>query len=244
MPDTGLWSVVMRGFPLSGILFVLALLVAFARTYRHTDALGRRQIKWVVYGFYVGSLPYAVFQAIPYEIQPWKDVALVVALVASAAVPLGFLVAIAFYQWLDIDRLISATFSYSILTTGGIAVLLGLVPSMARAASERLGLEPGSTQILLSAAIASMFVPADRFLRPRIDRLLFSDRVAREHGLESILADVAGCTQTEGLTRLRRPSRRALRPTSVALFGRAGAIFMPLDVRGRAAPPRSRPTAR
>ena len=238
LPDAGAAALLMRSFPLACILFVGALLVAFTRAYRLTDGLGRRQIKWMVYGFYVGSLPYAVFQAIPFQVQPWKDIALTVALCASVAVPIGFLVAIAFYHWLDIDRLISATFSYSVLTTGGVAILLAVVPTVARAASDSLGLEPGSTQIFLSVAIAAMLVPADRFLRPRVDRLLFADRVARELGLESVLAEVAGCQETQALTRLLVDRLDALlRPTSVALYARVDDLFMPLDVRGRAVPP-------
>jgi hypothetical protein len=225
----------MRLFPLAAMGFVGAVIVALTRAYRRSDALGRRQLKWIVYGFYVGTLPYAVFQAFAYTAPAWRDLALTIAFAAGIAIPLGFLVAIAFYHWLDIDRLISATFSYSVLTTGGIAILLAVVPTAAAAASGAFGRRP---EIFLSVAVASLLVPADRFLRPRIDRLLFADRVAREHGLEVVLSEVAACHDTQTLTRLLVDRLDALlRPTSVALYARVGDLFMPLDVRGRTAPP-------
>ena len=38
--------------------------VALTRVYQRADPLGRRQIKWVVYGFYVGLLPSALLFAV------------------------------------------------------------------------------------------------------------------------------------------------------------------------------------
>jgi hypothetical protein len=43
--------------------FFVTLLVAVTRAYRASDPLGRRQIKWLVYGGYVGALPALAFAA-------------------------------------------------------------------------------------------------------------------------------------------------------------------------------------
>src|SRR5262249_31201794 len=83
----------------------------FARVYRRSDPLGRRQIKWVVYGGYLAVLPSLAFVAVTsLSVWPQAHGYLFAATVTSAAaLPLGILVAIAFYGFFDIDRLFSAT---------------------------------------------------------------------------------------------------------------------------------------
>jgi hypothetical protein len=107
-PDAEL-AAISNGLALGGI--VLALLVASTRVYQRADPLGRRQIKWALYGFYVGELPFCLFNAVVAlgVVPEWTSALLAVANVAFVAMPLGFLVAVAFYQFLDIDRLFSAT---------------------------------------------------------------------------------------------------------------------------------------
>lgn len=240
LPDAGLGAVLMRSSGLAGIAFVIAVLGALTRGYRRSDPLGRRQVKWVVYGFYLGTLPYAVFVATSWlgVIPDWTNTIFFAATIAAVAIPLGFLVAIAFYQFLDIDRLFSATLTYSLLAILGIATVLGLLPSASRTASETLGLAPESGQILLSLGLAAIFVPAQRIMRPRIDRLLFAERFALQQGFERLLTEIGNSADTQELTRLVGERFDALlRPASAVLYGRAGDVFTPMAVRGRTAPP-------
>jgi class 3 adenylate cyclase len=240
LPDAGLTAVLMRAGGLASIGIVIACLVALTRVYQRSDPLGRRQIKWVLYGLYVGTLPVAVHMTV-YSLPVfarWEGTLLVVAMIALVAVPLGFLVAVAFYQFLDIDRLFSATLSYSILAILALAMVLGVMPTAARAASDAFGLDPTSSQLLLSLGIAAILVPMQRVARPRIDRLLFPERLTLRHGFHQLLAGIAECADIEELTRLvEEQLDTLLRPVSAILYGRAGDAFMPLAVRSRTAPP-------
>lgn len=240
VPDVGIGAVLVRsgGFAATGLL--VAILVVLTRTYRQSNALGRRQIKWIIYGFYVGVLPAAAFYA-AYSLgigRGWLGVLASVATIGIAACPLGLLVAIAFDNFLDIDRLFGATLAYSLLAICGLAVVLGVLPSVARAASDALGLDPSSGQLILSLGLAAVLVPLQRIVRPRIDRALFPERVTLQQGFEQLLAELSGCRDMQELTRVVGDRLDALlRPTSTVLYVGAGSAFTPLTVRGRPAPP-------
>src|SRR5262249_24706669 len=163
---------------------------------------------------------------------------LAAAAICSAAIPLGILVAIAFYGFLDIDRLFSATLAYSVLAILGTVVVFGVMPAASRAASAALGIEPAGGQLLLSLALGAVLVPVYRAVRPPIDRLLFPERVTLEQGFERLLAQIWGCADTQQLTQLVGQGLDALlRPTSAVLYARTGDACTQLAVRGRPAPP-------
>ena len=220
--------------------FQIAFLVALARVYQRADPLGRRQIKWIIYGSYVALVPLGVANAVFWlgvGIE-WYRVYTAVAMIALVAAPLGTLIAISFYQFLDIDRLFSATLSYSVLAILGIALMLGVMPAASQAASDALGLAPAHGQILFAFGLAAIVVPAQRVVRPRIDRLLFPQRLALEQGFEHLLAAISGCADMQELTRLVGERLDALlHPAAAVVYARAGDVFTPLAVRGRPAPP-------
>ena len=239
LPDVGLAAISWGAAPLALTGFSIASLVALTRVYQRADPLGRRQIKWVVYGFYVGLSPLGLFCGVlSLGVAPeWISALFAVATIAAVAVPLGFLVAIAFYQFLDIDRLFSATLSYSILTVLALAVVLGVMPAASRAASDVLGLDPVAGQLLVSLGLAAVLVPAHRRLRPQIDRLFFKERYAIERGVEGLLHELAGCDGPEALFRLTGGRVDALvRPDACVIYTRAGDAYVPACVRGRAVP--------
>lgn len=240
LPDAGLAAVMMRSSGLAEDSFQIAVLVALTQVHRRADPLGRRQVKWVVYGFYVGTLPSVVATALASlaRVPEWAGALYLVSMLALVAIPLGFLVAIAFYQFLDIDRLFSATLSYSVLAVLGLALVLGVMPTASQAASDALGLAPAYGQILFALGLAAIVVPAQRLVRPLIDRLLFPQRVALELGFAQLLTEISGCADTQELTRLVGERLDALlRPAAAVVYARAGEVFTPMAVRGRAAPP-------
>jgi class 3 adenylate cyclase len=243
LPNAGLGAALTGSVGIALAGFFIAFLVALTRVYQRADPLGRRQIKWVVYGFYVGLLPAAlVFAVLSLGVIPeWTGGFLAVPMIAAVAIPLGILVAIAFYQFLDIDRLYSATLSYSVLAILGLAIVLGVMPAASRAASDALGLAPAHGQILFALGLAAILVPAQRVVRKRIDRLLFPQRVALEQGFAQLLTAIASCADMQDLTRLVGERLDALlQPAAAVVYARARAdddVFTPLAVRGRPAPP-------
>jgi hypothetical protein len=241
LPNAGL---AMGSGGLAAIAFVIADLAALTRVYQRADPLGRRQLKWVVYGFYVGLMAVGLVTAVlSLSVVPeWIGALFAVAMIALVAVPLGVLVAIAFYEFLDIDRLFSATLSYSVLAILGLAIVLGVMPMASRAAGDALGLAPAYAQMLFALGLAAIVVPAQRVVRPRIDRLLFPQRLNLEQGFEHLLAAISGCADMQELTRLVGERLEALlQPAAAVVYARAQAgddVFTPVAVRGRTPRPR------
>ena len=222
-----------------GIVFSVAGLLGLARAYRRAGALERRQLRWVLSGLSVWLLPVLLFNALGIlGIAPDLALGQAVTGLSTVAIPLGIAVSIVGYQYLDIDRLISATAAFTIL---GIALLRGtlaLVPHLAQTASVALGLEADATQFALSMALAALLVPAYRALRPWLDQRFFAEQHALTQAFERLRGELAACRGLEELAKQAGEGLDALlRPDSIATYARAGGAFTPLFVRGRAAPP-------
>jgi class 3 adenylate cyclase len=171
-------------------------------------------------------------------VREWVGALFAVGMIALVAIPLGILIAIAFYDFLDIDRLFSATLSYSVLAIVGMAFVLAMMPTAALAVSDALGLTPAHGQILVALGLAAVVVPAQRVVRPRIDRLIFPQRVALEQGFAELLTKLSTCADMQQLTYLVGQGLDALlQPEAAVVYARSENAFTPVMVRGRTAPP-------
>jgi class 3 adenylate cyclase len=233
----GLWP--FRISMVNVICFFAAATVGLARAYRRSGALERRQLRWVLYGLSVAGLPLAllyvvVVLGIDTNWLLWDGVAGAFVV----AIPLGMAVSVVGYRYLDIDRVIGATASYTIL---GIAIFGGVlvaVPSLASMVSGASGIDPETSRIALSLTFAAGLVLAHSTLRPWIDRRLLPQHDALARAFERLLAELSACRGVEELARRAGEGIDALlRPDSIATYARAGEAFMPLFVRGHAAPP-------
>ena len=238
LPDPGVAAISIGG--LVGLGVTIAFLVTMARVYQRADSKGRRQIKWVIYGVYVALLPSGPYNiALSLGIAPdWIGALATVWNIALVAAPLGLLVAVAFYQFLDIDRLFSATLSYSILAVLGVAMVLGVVPAASRAVSDTLGFAPFAGQVLVSLGLAALLVPVHRAVTPWVDQRLFPARATLEQGFERLLEEISHTSGIDEAAEMMVERLDALlQPSLVLLYARTGDLFAPLAVRGRSASP-------
>jgi class 3 adenylate cyclase len=217
---------------------MLASLLALARAYRRSGAFERRQLRWVFLGFYLALLPYALFSlglslGTPVDFMVWEPLAGT----ALQAIPIGILISVIGYRWLDVDRVISATAALTLLGVALVGGLALLVPRIATAASGAVGVDPQTGQVALSMALAALAVPGYRLLRPQLDRRLFASQHAVGERFADLRAELSRCNGVEELVRRAAEGIDALlHPESLATYGRAGDAFAPLYVRGRAAP--------
>ena len=217
--------------------FVVAGVGAVTRNYRRARPIGRRQVKWVLYGVYLTSLPVgaAVVTAL---LRPEHWILLEVATISGVIVPVCIWISIARYNLFDIDRLMSATASYSALSVVFLAFAFTVIPRVAEAASDALRLDPVVGQVGFALILATAAIPAHRRLRPRIDRVFFRERYALEQGLQQLLEELSSCEDPRELfNRAGESLDRLLRPENAAIYGRAGDAFVPVFVRGRGIPP-------
>jgi hypothetical protein len=166
LPDrlTGALSIAMPPL-LGGALF---------RTYRRSEPLERRQLRWILYTTLISGLPIAlVFFAAAWTPQ-LDDRFLDLGWSLLGLYALGYAVAVVGYGWLDIDRVISASAAASVLGVALVGGLLAVVPPVASAASTTIGIDPETGRLALSMALAGVLVPAYRRLRPWLDGWMFA----------------------------------------------------------------------
>lgn len=218
-------------------LFLLAIAAAVVRNYRRADGEGRRQLRWIVYGVAVGGLP-AIGGATLAALRPdlWWTYEL--ALVATALVPVCVLIAILRFHFLDIDRVISATASYTVLSVLFLAALLGVLPAVAAQASAATGLSPNVAQGALALGLALLVVPAQRGLRPALERFFLRERHALAEGMARLRAELDGLAEPRALLEVAGARvARLLRLERCAIYTRSDHGFAAVFAQGAGVPP-------
>ena len=123
-------AVVVPAVYLVNAAFGLTLVALITRAFVRADPIGRRQIKWVLYGAYVSLVPVVAVNLLGTYL-PWR--AQEIATIAIALLPVCGFIAIVRFDFLDIDRLISTTAAYSVLSVLALAGALVLIPRLSLA---------------------------------------------------------------------------------------------------------------
>jgi len=243
----GLWEEwVFRHHTAQMLLLVLYVVVAVlvlalvTQKFRGTDPVGRRQIKWVVYGFYLSAIPHLLggLLALGHPDPDFRWKISEVAEIPTVFVPLSVLIAMVRFNLFDIDRLISATAAYTVVGIGALAGLLVMLPAASAALENQLGIGTGATQLALSVLAASLTVPMAQRLRPRIERVFFAERHSLEAGVQRLLEELSARQDPRELTALAGEQLDVLlRPDCCVVYARAGPGYEPVFVKGRAVPP-------
>jgi len=211
------------------VLTVVAVLGAFLLAvgsvtvrYRRSAGVERAQVKWLVAAVVVNSITFPVSYLV--------DVGLLdlVGVAAGCLIPISVGIAVTRYRLYDIDRLISRTLSWAIVTGGVVTIFAVLVVGLQGALE---GLTQGETvAVALSTIVAAaLFQPARRRVQQAVDRRFdrgrydadrtaaaFAEQLRDEVDLSRLAGDVLGVVDV------------ALRPTSRALWLRTN------DIRSRA----------
>ena len=217
----------------------LTVLGVLTRNYRHSGPSGRRQLRWVVLSFYLAAvaglalLAGSVIHPAPW----WRDARQLLAL-TSLLIPLGFFAAHRRYNLFDVDRLISATAAYSAVGVLLVAGMVAASPLLSSWISPRLGLDPTVGQLMLAASLVAILLPLQSRLRPRLERILFAERVAVDEGFAALLRELETCVDSRELTtRAGERIEALLRPDSCVVYAQDRESFAPVFVHGRAVPP-------
>ena len=145
---------------------------------------------------------------------------------ALALIPIVLLSRIVTHGLFDVDRVLSAAATYTLLVTVAFGALLGLMPSIALGLSATTGVSNGSAQMLASFALALAFIPANRWLRPRVEMFFFPERQEFAMGIESLRRQLETCNNTTAvLVELCSELNRLLRTTSSSAYARSGNVF-------------------
>jgi hypothetical protein len=185
-------------FPLLGACW-LASLAGQVLSYRHSSGERREQLKWLIGGSAIAVT--GGLLTVPFSNSPDRALHIVgsVALVAVLALPLSMGVAILKYRLYDIDRILSRTVAYAIIT----GLLVGVYAGLVLLATQVLRFSSPVAVAASTLAAAALFTPVRRRVQRAVDRrfnrarydadrtvTLFAARLQDAVDLDSVRADL------------------------------------------------------
>ena len=180
-------------------LFYLSILIVLGRNYIKADKLGRRQLRWIILGFYLAFLPAVLVTAIIIQ-YPQQFNLYALSSVGMPIIPIMFLIAITQYNLFDIDQLIGRSVSYSILVLVIEVLAESIIQPLVEFTGSRYGIDGNVVQVLMLALLTASLIPVQKIWRPLVDRIFFAEGVAVEESIELLidkLEEYEGVTPTE-----------------------------------------------
>jgi len=209
---------------LGAMIGFTAAVLAVAVRYRRGDEVERHQLKWLIAVALGGAIAFSIAFLVPDS--HVGGVGFVVGLFALLALPLAIGIAILRYRLYDIDRIVSRTISWG-LVTGALVAVFGVVvvtlQGLLAAFTEGLLAEFAQGQTLAVAASTlvafACFQPIRRRVQRAVDRrfdraaydadrtaIAFAHRLRDEVDLDTLA------------TELRSTVAQAVRPSSAAIW--------------------------
>jgi hypothetical protein len=198
-PATGWWNVVqLVFFPLLAACW-LASLAAQAVSYRRSSGERRQQLKWLL----AGTAAILVGAPLSTLLSLLKSPSWVGTLVLAGfvALPVSIGVAVLKYRLFDIDRIISRSLAYAIVT----GLLVGVYAGLVLLATRVLSFHSTVAVAAATLAAAALFNPVRRRVQLRVDRRFnrarydadqmvagFAARLKDTVDLDSVRDDLAG----------------------------------------------------
>ena len=188
----------------------LAAVLSLAFRYRRAQTIERAQLKWLVYAAAV--IVVALLATIPVASTNLQNA---IGSGAVALVPVAIGIAVLRYRLYDIDRVISRTVAYAILT----GLLVGIYAGLVLLATRVLGVHTPVAVAAATLAAAALFSPVRRRVQRAVDRrfnrarydadqtvAVFAARLKDAADLDAVRDDLAGVVH------------QALEPAHVSLW--------------------------
>jgi hypothetical protein len=207
--------VIAAGTIISLAVLGLSIVLGIVR-YRHTtDPIGRQQLKWLAGGGLLSASLALALWLVP-ELVVGKDL-LPAEWVGFAGLPLlaGLTVAVLRFRLFDVDRIISRTLAYGLLTVllagGYAAVALGL--------GQLLGRDSSLVVATATLTVAALFQPARRRIQQLVDRRFNRRRYHAAQTVEAFSARLREQTDLDTLSaELLALADQTMAPTVVSLW--------------------------
>jgi hypothetical protein len=201
-------------------VLVLAAMTSLVLRFRRAGSVERRQLTWFVYATVLNGV-YLVPEVL--GLLPETLLWTAVGAVTFALLPVAVGVAVFRYRLFEIDRIVSRTVSYGLLTAGLIGLYLFVVAML------RPLLEPltGSSALAVAAstlAVAAVFNPTRRRLQAAVDRQFDRARYDAARAVEAFAARLRDQVDLDEVTTgLRDTVVATVAPTRVSVWLRARA---------------------
>jgi hypothetical protein len=200
--------------PAFWLLFVLAQVMSW----RRSTGERRQQLKWLLAGAGVLAVSQAVLQPIgnnPNLSVAAQGVLNTLSAISLAALPVGLGVAILRYRLYDIDRIISRTLAYTIVT----GLLVGVYAGLVLLATEVLSVKSPAAVAAATLATAALFNPVRHRVQRIVDRRFNRARYDADRTIEAFAARLKDSVDLDAVrTDLASVVQQALEPAHVSLW--------------------------
>ncbi|MBI1377859.1 MAG: hypothetical protein GC157_10310 [Frankiales bacterium] len=213
-PTSGAMGVLL---PLAVVACLVGAVAAPFVRVRRASVVERAQLRWFGFSAALFVLVMLLVSFVPVLVPGGPDgtAANAAFAVSTAFIPLGCGIAILRYRLFDIDRIISRTASYSIVTALALAVYAVVVASASNLLPE------GSSSLAVAAATlaaAAMVRPALRRVQRWVDRRFNREKVDAQAAVDAFGASLVDDVDPEhGRAQLEAVARRLLAPSTVAV---------------------------
>jgi hypothetical protein len=198
------WTVLQNVLLVALALSLLLSLAGQVVSYRRSSGERRQQLKWLLGGFAVGLADAALGIALGKATGFWGVVGHVAIVAVYLAVPVSMGVAILKYRLYDIDRVLSRTLAYAIVT----GLLVGVYAGLVLLAQQVLRFSSPVAVAASTLAAAALFNPVRRRVQHAVDRRFnrarydadrtvtaFAARLQDAVDLDAVRDDLAGVVQ-------------------------------------------------
>jgi two-component system, NtrC family, sensor kinase len=176
---------------------LIALGVIIYDSYKVSNLIIKKQLKWVAYGLGIGFIPFTVFYAFPYILGSVPSKISEAALVLHAVIPLAFAYSISRYKLMDLEVLLKKAVTF-IISYMVIAAVYFIVSSQTKISSED-NLNVLLLGILAIILGATLFTPLKNLIQSLLDRAIYrrsyhyrktllsiSEELSRERNLDKL----------------------------------------------------------
>jgi hypothetical protein len=211
------WNVVQNvGLVVLGLSAVLSL-AGLVVSYRRSVGERRQQLKWLRGGFSVGLAGVVLAIGLA-QVPGWGNVAGHVTILGIFAVPVSMGVAILKYRLYDIDRIISRTLAYAIVT----GLLVGIYAGLVLLATEVLQVHSSVAVAVSTLAAAALFNPLRRRVQRLVDRRFNRARYDADQTVAAFAAQLKDAVDLDSVRDdLAAVVQKVLEPAHVSVWIRA-----------------------
>jgi len=198
--------------------FWLSFVVAQVISWRRASGERRQQLKWLLAGAAVLAVSQAVLQpvlALPSLSATAQGILNTISTFTLAALPVGVAVAIMRYRLYDIDRIISRTLAYAIVT----GLLVGVYAGLVLLATQVLSIKSPVAVAAATLATAALFNPVRRGVQRVVDRRFNRSRYDADRTIAAFAARLQDSVDLAAVQAdLASVVHRALEPAHVTLW--------------------------
>ncbi|HET6750051.1 MAG TPA: adenylate/guanylate cyclase domain-containing protein, partial [Actinomycetes bacterium] len=209
---------------------LLAVVAALLLRFRGASGVERQQLKWLVYVGVLSAITLLLLGTV--WLGGWSQV---LDSLTTWGIPIAIGIAILRHRLYDIDRLITRTLAYGLLTAAFTVVYLAIVVGIGALVGSR-GRPNLFLSILATAVIAVAFQPARERSRRLANRLVYGKRATPYEVLSEFTRAMAGASTDDSLLRMARLVVEATGAVQATVWLRLGDTLQP-QARWPQAPP-------